>query len=41
MSTPSGILVHPANWPQPTWAENGGCAPLGEGELGPIKHNVA
>jgi len=35
-SVPSGILMHPAVWPQRTWAENwGGCAPLGEGELGP------
>jgi len=32
-STPSGILIHPAVWPQKTWAENwGGCAPFsGEG----------
>jgi len=35
-SIPSGILVHPAFWPQRTLAENwGGCAPLWEGELGP------
>ena len=36
-STPSGILVHPAVWPQWTSAENGVCAPLEEGssELGP------
>jgi len=35
-SIPSGILVYPAVWPQRTWAANwGGCAPLGEGELGP------
>jgi len=26
---PSGILNHPGIWPQQTWAENGGCAPLG------------
>jgi len=32
----SGILVHPAIWPQQTWTENwGGCAPFLEGELGP------
>jgi len=37
-SIPSGVLVHPAVCPQRTLAENceeGGCAPLGEGELGP------
>jgi len=28
-SVPSGILIHPAVWPQQTWAENwGGCAPF-------------
>ena len=33
---PSGILIHPAVWPQQTWAENWGLCPLfGEGELGP------
>jgi len=32
-SIPSGILVHPAIWPQWTLAENWG-APLGKGELG-------
>ena len=27
---PSGILIHPAVWPQQTWAENWGCcAPFG------------
>jgi len=36
MKVSSGILVYPAVWPQRTLAENGGCAPLGEGELGPI-----
>jgi len=35
-SLPGGILIHPAVWPQQTWAKNwGGIAPLGEGELGP------
>jgi len=36
-SIPSGILVHPAVWPQQTLAENwgGSSAPLREGELGP------
>ena len=30
-----GILIHPDIWPQQIWADNwGGCAPLGEGELG-------
>ena len=33
-SLPSDILIHPAVWPQQTWAENGVCAPLEE-ELGP------
>jgi len=32
-------LIHAAIWPQQIWAENWGegrgCAPLGEGELGP------
>jgi len=28
-SVPSGILIHPAVWPQQTWAENwGGAVPL-------------
>jgi len=32
----SGIVVHPAIWPQRTSAENWrGCTPLGEEELGP------
>jgi len=30
-SVPSGILIHPAVWPQQTWAKNWGfCAHLGE-----------
>jgi len=34
-SVPSGILIHPAVWPQQTWAEKWGALPLiGEGELG-------
>jgi len=33
-SVPSGILIHPAVWPQQTWAENGGAlCPFGG--LGP------
>ena len=32
---PSGILIHPAIWSQEIWAKIGGCAPLGEGQLGP------
>ena len=32
---PSGILIHPAIWPQQTWAENWGLCPFGEGKLGP------
>jgi len=34
-SVPSGILIHPAVWPQQTCTKNWGCAPFGEGELGP------
>jgi len=26
---PSGILIHPAAWPQQTWAENWGLCPFG------------
>ena len=35
---PSGILIHPAVWPQQTWAENWGCAPFfwGGGSWVPI-----
>jgi len=33
ISVLSGVFIHPAVWPQRTWAENWGCAPLGEGEL--------
>jgi len=39
---PSGILIHPAVWPQQTWAENWGLRPLfGEGSRVPIQHQVA
>ena len=31
---PGGILIHPAVWPQQTWAKIGGCAPFWEGEAG-------
>jgi len=32
----SGILIHPAIWPQQMWAENWGSPPpFGGGELGP------
>ena len=34
-SVPSGILVHPAVWPQGTSAENWGLFPFRGGELGP------
>jgi len=34
-SLPSGILIHPAIWPQQILAENWGMCPFGEGELGP------
>jgi len=36
----SGIFIHPAIWPQQTWAENWGLCPLG-GSWVPIWHNVA
>ena len=39
---PSAILIHPAIWPQQTWAKYWGLHPLlGETELSPIQHNVA
>ena len=31
----SGILIYPAVWPQQTWNENWGCAPLGMGAGSP------
>jgi len=34
-SVPSGILIHPAVWPQRAWAENWGLCPLFGGKLGP------
>jgi len=34
-SLPRSTLIHPAIWPQQIWV--GGCAPLGEGELGPTQ----
>jgi len=36
-SIPSDILIHAAIWLQQIWAQNsgGGCAPLGERQLGP------
>jgi len=34
-SIPSGILIHPAIWPQQIWAKHWrGLCPFGEGELG-------
>jgi len=36
ISIPSGILIHPAVWPQRTWDANGGCAPLGKESWVPI-----
>ena len=38
-SIPSGILIHPAIWPQQTWAEIWGrlCPLFGEGSLVPIR----
>jgi len=33
-SVPSGILIHPAIWPQQIWAENWGLCPFGGGGTG-------
>jgi len=33
-SIPSGILIHPAVWPQRIWAENGGLCPFRGGGAG-------
>ena len=35
MSLPSGILIHPAIWPQQIWAENWELCTFVEGKLGP------
>jgi len=35
-SLPTGILIHPAVWPQQAWAENWGTVPLFGVEAGPI-----
>jgi len=41
-SLPTGILIHPAVWPQQTWAENGGGAvPPFSGGAGSPCRNVA
>jgi len=35
-SLPSGILIHPAVWPQQVWTQKlGGCAPILGGGVGP------
>ena len=39
-SIPSGILVHPAVWPQRTWAGNRGCAPIGQGVSGSLSNTM-
>jgi len=33
-SVPSGILIHPAAWPQQTWADNWGLCPFWGGRAG-------
>ena len=33
-SVPSGILIHPAVWPQQTWAKNWGLCPFSRGGAG-------
>jgi len=41
-SVPSGILIHAAVWPQKNIGRKlGGCAPLGEGELGPPSNTMS
>jgi len=40
-SLPTGILIHPAVWPQQTWAENWGVCPPFLGGAGSPCHNVA
>jgi len=40
ISVPSGILIHPAIWPQWTWAENWGLCPYW-GEAGSPSNTVA
>jgi len=42
-SVPSGLLIHPAVWPQQTWAENWGggcCAPFFGGRAGSPSNTV-
>jgi len=36
LTIPSGILIHPAVWPQRAWAENWGAVPLFGGGWVPI-----
>jgi len=40
-SIPSGILIHPAIWPQQIWAENWGLCPVEGGEGGFSSNSVA
>jgi len=40
-SVTSGIWIHPAIWPQQTWADNWGLCPLGDGSLVPVLRSVA
>jgi len=41
-SIPSGILIHPAIWPQQIWVDNWvGLCPFGGGEAGSPSNNVA
>jgi len=44
ISVPSGILIHPAIWPQQIWAKNWGSVPLwgrGAGSATNTRRNVA
>jgi len=40
ISLPSGILIHPAVWPQQTWAENWGAVPFGGEVAGSTSNTV-
>jgi len=40
-SIPSGILIHPAVWPQRTWAENLGLCPLRGGGAGSSSNTMS
>jgi len=39
-SVPSGILIHPAIWPQQIWAKNWGLRPFWEGGAGSLPNTM-